>query len=92
MLYCLSFSDSALVLVPVSENQTRAETAQTMANTENYMSVKKVANRQDSCIMSKQVWEGCEKIVWKCPDSCEKIVRQLWEGCEKVSRKLGESC
>ena len=28
--------------------QTRAETAQTMAYSENYMSVKKVANRQDS--------------------------------------------
>ena len=34
---------------------TRAETAQTMAYSENYMSVKKVANRPVSCIMSRHL-------------------------------------
>ena len=44
-----------------SWTETRAKTAQTVAYSENYMSFKKVANRQDSWIMYRQLWESCEK-------------------------------
>ena len=37
------------------QNKTRAKTAQTMAYSENYMLVKKVAHCQESCIMLRQL-------------------------------------
>ena len=98
-----NFFELPIFCINPCHSETRAETAQTMACSENYMSVKKVTNRQDSWIMSRQLWERfekvmrklwerIEKVVRKLWESCEKFVRNLWEGCKKVVRKLWESC
>ena len=48
------------VAIGVTEVKTRAETAQTMAYSENCMFVKEVANSLVSWIMSRHLWENCE--------------------------------
>ena len=65
-----------------------------MAYSENLMSDKKVANRQDKCMqmLVRMLWESCEKDVRKSRESCEKVVRMLWGSCEKVVRILWENC
>ena len=53
--------------------KTRAEPAQAMAYSENYMSVKKVANCQDKLHNVKTVMRKLRKLL----ESCKKVVRKL---------------
>ena len=74
--------------------KTRADTAQTMADSDSCEScVKVLRNLWGSWV--KVVWmlcESCVKVVWKLRESCMKVMWKFCECCVKVVWKLCESC